>query len=346
MRMGRVRREIADIERELAGFGPHCAIDTVLPEMHRLLETETVLVLTPAESLDSLEVARFQSVGFRDAPGLRAAFADVFGRQPGRYAWYDPICPEPEQRNRLVEAHELMKPGELEQSYIYQRVLVPFGLEQHQQPRVLLCDGASLLAWFGAIHPDPITATQRRMLARLARPIHRRLMLERQLAWSTRTAALAAALEHIGAPAFVLAGGRQIVEANAGARALLATRRADIVAALEMQARASTQAKTSDLEVELVSLRMHGCPQLDLAIVRAGTREARIAACIERAAERWQLTPRQREVVTRIVQGGATPTIAAELHVSGRTIELELSALFERSQTANRAELVAAALLA
>jgi len=335
---------VAEIEAELIRFGAGNAIDAVLPEIRRILDTETVLVLTPAESLGGLGVGRFHAVGFADPAGLREAFADVFRRQPLRYAWYDPIRPEPEQRNRLVEAHELMKPGELEQSYIYQRALRPFGLQAHLQPRMLLCDGASLLGWFGSFHSRAVSTRQRRLLSRLAKPMHRRLAIERRLGWTAAQPALGAALEHIGAPAFVIASSQRIVEANAAARVLLDSRRADIASALSGAVAGEPAGQGNELEIEVVPLRLHGVPDLSLAIIRAGTREARIAASVTAATTRWQLTMRQREILMRVLRGDASPTIAADLGVSRRTIELHLSALFVRTETSTRSELVAAVL--
>ena len=332
-------RAVAAIEHELASFGSRHAIEDVLPDVHRLLEIEAVLVLTPAEGLDGLEVARFQSVGFRDADGVRAGFADVFRRQPRRYAWYDPIRPEPEQRNRVIEAHAVMGPGELEQSYIYQRALRPFGLQSHRQPRVLLCEGASLLAWFGGFHPEPVTPRHLRMLRRLARPMRRRLALERQLGPLQRSAALVAALEQLGAPAFVLAGQR-IVEANASARTLLAARRREVLEAL------SSPPGATSLDVDHVPVCLAGYPELRLAIVRGASQDARIAHAVERAAASWRLSPRQCDVLRGIVRGDASATIAAELAISDRAVELHVTAMFGRAGVTSRAELAAAALLA
>lgn len=329
---------VEDVEAELGTVREHCAIDAVLPEIRRLLEVETVLVLTPAESLVGLDVARFHIDGAADPAGLHEAFVDVCRRQPRRYAWYDPICPEPEQRNRLIEAHDVMPPGELEQSYIYHRLLVPFGLGQHRQPRVLLCDGSSLLAWFGCFHPQRIDSAQWRLLGRLARSMHARLLLERRLT-SRPDFALHAALEHVGGAAFVIAGDARIVDMNACGRALLESRRDDVVAAL-------AGAPLQDLEVEQVPMRLSGMPDLRLVLVRAISRAGRIASTVARAASRWQLTPKQCDVLTRVVAGDANTTIAADLHVSSRAVEMHLTELFSRTQTGNRAELVATVLLA
>ena len=332
-------RALAAIDHELAALGAHDAIADALPEIRRLLDTETVLVLTPAEALDGLDVERFQSVGFHDPEGIRAAFADVFRRQPRRYAWYDPICPEPEQRNRVIEAHAVMKPGELERSYIYERVLRPFGLHEHRQPRVLLCDGASLLAWFGAFHPGPVTPRQLRVLGRLARPMRRRLSLERRLGPLVRSAALVAALDQIGAPAFVLAGQR-IVVASASGRTLLESRRRELHEALTSPSAAPAFA------IEVVPVRLAGCPDLRLAIVHGTPRDARIAAAVARASTRWGLTSRQSHVLRRVIHGDASATIAADLAISQRAVELHVTRMFERAGVASRAELVAAALTA
>ncbi len=325
------RGAAAAVEQELNTFGGRDAIGEVLPEIRRLLDTEAVLVLAPVEAVGGLEVARFQSLGFADPERVRAGFADVFWHQPRRYAWYDPICPEPAQRNRVIEAHSLMGPGELERSYIYERVLQPCGLQEHRQPRVLLCDGASLLAWFGAFQSGAVTRRQLRVLRRLARPMRRRLALERRLEPLVQSAALTAALDQLGAPAMVLAGQR-VVEANASGRALLAERRRELL--------------DGSVDAETVPIRLAGCPDLRLLIVRSETRDARIAAAVERAAMRWDLGARSREVLTRVMRGDANATIAAELSITRRAVELHVTALFERAGVGSRAELVAAALLA
>lgn len=321
---------VAAIEQELIGFDGRDAITDVLPEIRRLLDTDAVLVLTPVEAAGGLEVGRFQSLGFAEPERVRAAFADVFWHQPRRYAWYDPICPEPAQRNRVLEAHSLMGPGELERSYVYERVLRPCSLQQHRQPRVLLCDGASLLAWFGAFQAGAVTRRQLRVLGRLARPMRRRLALERTLEPLVRSAALAAALDQLGAPAIVLAGQR-IVEANASGRALLAERRRELL--------------DGRLETDAVPIRLAGCPDLRLLIVRSDTRDARIAAAVERAATRWGLGARSRHILSRVMRGDASATIAAEISISRRAVELHVTSLFERAGVGSRAELVAAALL-
>jgi DNA-binding NarL/FixJ family response regulator len=66
--------------------------------------------------------------------------------------------------------------------------------------------------------------------------------------------------------------------------------------------------------------------------------EARVAT----AAARWSFTPRQREVLELLLEGVTTRAIAATLRVSERAVELHITAMFDKTQVENRAELCAA----
>src|SRR5262249_22028327 len=140
----------------------------------------------------------------------------------------------PEQRNRVIDALDIIPPGELEQSRIYHEVIEPAGLHHDRQPRVLLCDGASLLAWFGAFHSRPFDARQTALLGSLIAPMRRRLRVERRLHYAPHARAmLEVALDRLGAPAFVTDAHGRVCEANAAGRALLQTRRREL--ALELR---------------------------------------------------------------------------------------------------------------
>jgi DNA-binding NarL/FixJ family response regulator len=56
---------------------------------------------------------------------------------------------------------------------------------------------------------------------------------------------------------------------------------------------------------------------------------------------RWQLTPRQGEVLGLVSRGLANATIAAALGCGDRAVELHLTALFDRAGVESRAALVA-----
>lgn len=64
-------------------------------------------------------------------------------------------------------------------------------------------------------------------------------------------------------------------------------------------------------------------------------------ARMARARERWKLTPHQTEILRLLVHGEANKTVADRRGCSLRTVEVHVSALLEKSQTASRAELIA-----
>jgi len=338
------RTRLAEIEAELAVLrldGPS-VIEPVLPTVRDLLATDVVMVFSPEERGDGLEVARFHTANLRDPEHARTSFARFFQTAPRRYAWYDAVRPEPEQRNRVLEAHELMGPGELERSAIYRQVLVPLRLHHHRQPRVLLCDGPSLLAWFGAFHPEPVRPRQRQLLSRLAAPMRRRLRLERRLAaMPLRHAALDTALEQLGAPAFVIDRHGAIRGTNTAGRRLLDEQPVSVRASLAERVRGRDAA----LAFDVTPLDERGVPRGFLAVLPAHTLEERVRAAVTSAAERWQLTARQREVLAYVLRGHANATIAGFLRISERAIEQHVSALIARAGVEHRAALVSCVLL-
>ena len=341
------RRVVREIAEELATVRldrPGSAIASILPAARRALECESLLVLSPLERVTGWDIERFDHDNFPDGAEFRDRFLRFFETAPRRYAWYDASRPEPEQRNRVIEAISMIPPAELEASRIYREVIEPTGLHRHRQPRVLVCDGPSLLGWFGSFHPVPFDARQNRILSALVTPMQARMRVERQLAHTSRVrAVLDHALEQIGAPAFVLGATGKILEASTSALALFATRRRELLAAIA-DALAGRPQVHPGLPLELTRIAEPGTPTCYLAIVRCGSSDARIASAVLAASKRWALTPRQRQVLELVVRGIATPTIAAQLRVSARAIELHLTALFARANVDNRSALISAVL--
>lgn len=319
------------------------AIDEVLPALHDYLGTENVLVFTPVEvAAGGLTIERFHARGFADCERVRTRFEKFFRASPRRYAWYDPTCPEPVQRNRLIDALDLMPNEEFETSAVYAQVLKPLELHRKRQPRMLLTDGPSLLAWFGSFASERATARQRTRLARIAPRLRARLIAERRLAHAPRTfAALEMCLERLGAPAFVVGANGVIEEANASGRALLEAHGKELRTALLD----SVNNRPSTIPLELTRLEQDGAAAGWLAIVPAHSDDERSLAAVERAVLRWELTPRQRDVLTHVVNGTPNTTIAALLRVSVRAVELHVTKLLERAGVESRAALVARVLL-
>jgi DNA-binding CsgD family transcriptional regulator len=64
-------------------------------------------------------------------------------------------------------------------------------------------------------------------------------------------------------------------------------------------------------------------------------------AAVERAARRFSLTRRQREVACLLMRGASNKEIASELGCAERTVELHVTALMRKTGTANRTQLAA-----
>jgi DNA-binding NarL/FixJ family response regulator len=67
---------------------------------------------------------------------------------------------------------------------------------------------------------------------------------------------------------------------------------------------------------------------------------------VTKAALRWQLTSRQREILQQIVSGQTNAMIAADARTTERAVELHVTKLLDRAGVDNRAALVTRALLA
>ncbi len=56
---------------------------------------------------------------------------------------------------------------------------------------------------------------------------------------------------------------------------------------------------------------------------------------------RWRFTPRERDILTLLLDGRSNRTIAAALDIVERTVETHLTSMFEKAGVTSRAELVA-----
>ena len=337
--------QLRDVEAALATLhlDHPSALADVLPSVRAYLGTETIVLFSPLERPDgSLAVERFHTDGFADAHLLQRRFEQFFRGASRRYAWYDVVSPEPDQRNRVIDALDLMTTDELEQSTIYDQVLRPLDLHAKRQPRMLLCDGPSLLAWFGAFVGERASADQCARMRRIAPAVRRRLSVERRLANAPHAyAALEACLEQLGAPAFVLGPTGIVHEANTAGRALLDSRGQEVRQALH----ACVHHRPTPLAFELARLEHHGAAAGWLAILPPRTDEERLRAAVERAAARWQLTARQRDVLALVVGGTPNTSIAIALRISVRAVELHVTKLLDHAGVDSRAALVARVLL-
>ena len=335
---------LKELASELDSVGAGAGVlDTVLDTLRRLLGSENALLMKMRQNGRTWDVEMCQCSGLSKRAELERRYRDFVRAGPHKFAWYDAGALGPDQCNRVVEALSLMAPGEYEASRLRSEVMAPLKLERHRQLRALLCDGPSLLAWFGAFIPGTVDERQFRILNALVPAMRRRLMLERRLNEAPRlSSALEATLEHLGAPAFVLGPAGQIRETNAAARALLVRSHSGITASL----REVVAGRTTSLACEVTPLRDRAQTVGWLVIVgpasARGTEAIHTRASL--AAKRWLLSPRRAQVLGLVALGYTNLRIAAELGISERTVEDHVAAILARAQAGNRAELIAAIL--
>lgn len=325
-------REISDEIRVLR-IDATSDLATVLAHIQSWLELDSLLVYSTRNRFGSWELERWEAVGA--VTSTEQAFRAMFSRVPEFPLKYDPITPPPEQRNRLIDALASIDREMWEQHPLYRDVLYPRGLHDWHQERVLVCDGPSLVAWFGAVVERPLEVWQRRMLSALVAPMRERLVAERLLHdGPAMQATLEVALDELGRPAFLVADDGHILHANSAGEDAL-----DADASLASAIRDAAVGRPSSVDVDLREVICRGIPVHAIAILRPNG-DARLEACVERCSQRWSLTVRQRQVLDLVTRGMGNATIAAMLGCVERTVELHVTAILDRAGVDNRSALV------
>ena len=262
--------------------------------------------------------------------------ATLIREHPRDFGAFDTASPPPAQRNVAVTRSEISAWASVSGLPAAREVFPAYGLEGLDFIRALVCDGAELLAWVGAFRREPFSDRERQLLGHILPALRGRLLVERQLGLTrVAIAALAAALDVMGAPAFVVRPPTNVVHANYAGRIL----RDRDARALEEELRAALAGDGSKYHVS--SLTSRGAPDHFIVLQRAPRETAAERAAA--AAAHWALTPRQREVLAHVIAGECDKTIAAKLGCAERTVELHVSACLERARCHQRAELVARA---
>src|SRR5207248_6015692 len=116
--------------------------------------------------------------GARMPAGIRAAYARWLDNAPKNFAAYDPARPDPRQRNRALRSSDVQALVSRWPPPVVRNFLPKFALSESDQLRVLVCEGASLLAWVGAFRARPFRRGHVRLLDAIAPSLQRRLALE------------------------------------------------------------------------------------------------------------------------------------------------------------------------
>ena len=309
------------------GEGP--GVRAVMPQLRELLDSDLVVAYGLVRTASSLGVDFVWGRGSGFDPRRAGRGLQVVLDHTPRFGLFDPFCPEPSQRNRI--AHHPEPPAEhLPIGGAY----AANGMAGKAQLRTLLCEGDSLLAWVGVLRAGPFGARETGLFRRLVEPLRRRALLDRHLTLAPAALQLlGAAMEAIGAPAYLLRRGA-VVHANAAGRASLDADRPATLAILRAHlAGQATGAFT------LTRHQAAGAGEHVLAIgpPSRADRAPRAAAL----ATRWGLTAAQRRVLEFVATGASNKAVAASLRCAEATIEFHVTALLAKAECESRAALVA-----
>jgi DNA-binding CsgD family transcriptional regulator len=352
-----IQRALSDIDER----GRPAVFDQLMPGVRSLLRMEQSALFFFERSDETVGVDRIHIDGsVLPAPEVRA-IADAHFRRSRVWALYDPKNPEAEQQNRpmvvggtLDALAERGSPAagragvssrlgiderELEHrleafEQTERALLAPIGWAGRKQLRALLCDGGALVGWLGGT-AEEFGAREELLLARLVPSFLARIQLEKRLQQGALAAVgLAAALEAITSPAFVVSSKGIVEHANTLGHGALA---ADGEIATKLRDCASGSAPTGD--VELAYLSAPGMQTHVLVILRS------LASDVERkvqvATSRWGLTPREAKVLQELTVGAANKDIAGRLGCSERTVEVHVTSVFAKSGCSSRLALIA-----
>lgn len=307
-------------------------------ELRRWLGFDRFLVYAPAFAVDHLELEVVASDGFSKL--ALGEFGVMLATSPFRFGYYDPLRPEPWQRDRVWRMSDLgrkMGPPTKSLQDLHRRM----GVAEMDQLRSLVCEGRTLLAWFGGLARREFTARDKARLAALIPAARSRLAVDRHVARGSATeAALAVAMETIPAPALVVGKQGRPLLANSAGRELFEAERAAVTGQLQAALRARKKCSTDDTGcIALTRLDVHGAGEHWLAVF---PREPRDPARLRAAAmRRWPLTERQLDVLQLLARGLTNRAISITLGCAEGTAELHVSAVLARMGAESRAEAVA-----
>jgi DNA-binding NarL/FixJ family response regulator len=253
---------------------------------------------------------------------------------------FNPIRPEPQQRNRAqdcVELHRLVTP---ESAAAARRLLTEvypaMGARDYRTLRVLVCEGSSLLAYVGVVQPEAPSLEQADVLRRLIPALRRRLSIERLLADDeARAASIDATLELVPRATFLSNADGRVVHANSlGRLGLGGSNRASLVDDVRAATRGGGPPGWR-------AIRLAATSRVAASLVVAPTLGTSVERAVASMARTLGLTPAQTRVLSWIAQGCATRRIAAELGVAERTVEAHVTAILDKAQVETRGGLLA-----
>lgn len=334
--------------------------DDAISVMHDLIGMEQSALFVFRRVDDGVGVDRLHIAGATQPVVDVKTITDAHFRKVRIWALYDPKNPETAQQNRALvvgpSAEHLaasagargqgqkaiaaklgIEPHQLEERLVAfdhtdRTMLKPIGWSGRKQLRALLCDSGELLGWLGGMAQD-VSPKQEALLGAIIPAFLERIRLERRLAaTSIAVAGFDAAFQAIEAPAFLLRESGAVMHTNAAGRNALAEdgmaeRLADAV-----------HGRTTLEGLSITPLLSRGSPPHFLAVVR---RPPHVREKVARAIAQWSLTPREGEVCFELALGRSNKEIATRFGCAESTVEVHVTRLLSKAESASRLELVA-----
>jgi DNA-binding CsgD family transcriptional regulator len=328
----RVGRLIAELYQE--PFGNLPLEDTLPSRLQHALGVDIAGTYAIEVREDGLRCVRTRFVG---VDGFESAFINSINRASchGALDWRRPPI---EQRNRPVYLPVLHRITKLSSRGLRQLGLdraswerlsagitrvhalhCRYGIDAHRQFRTIICDGPVALGWVGIASEAEVPRSARVGFTQLIPAIQWRMTTERRLRiGEILSASLEAMLEHYSGAALVRSRSGLVLQANQAAATKLDLGALDLT--------------------QLDSVRLgDGLGELLLE------RTAHAAPDLKKISLRWNLTPRQGEVIKHVLDGYTNRTIATILGVSEATIEFHVTRIMDRAGVHSRAGLASEA---
>lgn len=307
----------------------------VVPQLARLISADSAVAYRLDHTPAGLQMDFFHSVGMPQARFSRD-FESFAQSKDGKYAAFDPVCPEPRQRNVALANDDIasISGTHPRSTSTYHEFFPRYGMERCDQLRALLCEGASLLAWVGGFRAGPFGNRERADLQKVLPDLRARLLLERRAFRTRLTGALVPVLlEAVVGPAFIIGQNGRVLEANSRGSAWLSADRTAAVEALR-NAIHGDRSTFSAIRVDMKSSPVAWFVFQSASPPGSGRR-------FDQRIRDWRLTPRQIEVARLLSKGLSNKAIAAELNCAEKTVELHVTAVLRKAEVDSRAALLA-----
>lgn len=261
------------------------------------------------------------------------AWRDALAEGRREAIFFDPSAAPTEQQNvALSLRREFGLVGE-QQSFFQS---IGLDLAKIDLVRALLCDRGIVNVWIGTASTKPIPEAKRAAFDGFIPELRAFFALERKLrAAAVATAGLAAALDLVSAPAFIVGRNGRAEHANVIGRAELDRAPSDVVEKTAAAIRAFERGVATRAEVTRITGT--GVPERWLVVLHEESTDRRLTVF----AKDWGLTARQGEVLAGICRGDANKTIAQELACVEATVEAHATAIYRKAGVEGRAALIA-----